>query len=68
MRTHELAKLLLGIEDKEVLLSLDISTCDSDGSRRIFSYDFLGVNDVEESGGVTLMFYAEPEDNTGKSI
>jgi hypothetical protein len=54
MRSHELARLLLSVEDREVECSVDISTCDEDSGRRAFG-DLLEINDLQ-SDPLTLLF------------
>jgi len=46
MRSHELANLLLGIEDKEIKGSFDISTNEEDSHHRVFCY-FEAINDID---------------------
>ena len=69
MKAHELAQELLECEDLEVNASVDISTCDDDGGRRIFTVDCMGVNNYSgDAGEITILFYAHPEDNEGKKL
>lgn len=74
MKTHELAKYLLMCDDLEVTASIDISTCDDDSGRRIFTDEFFGINSTEgdhsgsEYACITLLFGAEPIDNHDKKL
>lgn len=69
MKAHELAKELLKSKDCEVNASIDISTCDDDSDRRIFTIDCMGVNSLDgDSGEIIILFFAEPEDNQGKAL
>ena len=74
MTAHELAEQLLKCEDLEVTASIDISTCDEDSGRRIFTDEFFGINsylgDGYNSGcaRITLLFGAEAVDNYNKKL
>ena len=37
MKTHEMAKLLLGQPNEELIISLDVSTCCLDATRRVYA-------------------------------
>ena len=37
MTSHELARMLLDFPDLEVSISVDISTCEEDSTRRVFA-------------------------------
>jgi len=68
MKTHDLAKELLKGEDVEIEASIDISTCDGDSDKRIFTDQFFGINyQPGDTSIVTLLFGAtvEKENNTG---
>tara|TARA_R110002096_G_C14168586_1_gene685703 strand:+ start:22 stop:231 length:210 start_codon:yes stop_codon:yes gene_type:complete len=69
VKAHELAKELLKSKDFEVNASIDISTCDADSDRRIFTIDCMGVNDFSgDVGEITILFFANPKDNQGKTL
>jgi hypothetical protein len=54
MKSHELAKLLLSIEDRPIGCSVDMSTCDEDSGNRVFG-DLIELNDIH-SPELTLLF------------
>ena len=66
MTAHELAEQLLKCEDLEVTASIDISTCDEDSGRRIFTDEFFGIN--SGCARITLLFGAEAVDNYNKKL
>ena len=69
MKAHELAKLLLESENLEVNASIDISTCDDDSDRSIFTINCMGINNSGgDAGEITILFFANPEDNQGKAL
>ena len=69
MKAHELAKQLLECVDFEVTASIDISTCDEDSHRRIFTNECFGINsELGDAGVITILFGAEPEDNEGNKL
>lgn len=69
MKAHELAKQLLESEDYEVTASIDISTCDIDSDRRIFTKECIGINNTNgDNNIITILFSAIPNDNYGNSI
>lgn len=43
MTSHELARQLLENPDCEVIASIDISTCDEDSCRRLFSEELVDL-------------------------
>ena len=53
MNTHELAKILLEMEPKQIIASVDISTCDEDSGRRVYG-DFIELNDMHPHEAVLL--------------
>ena len=44
--SHKLARELLKHPDREVSISVDISTCDKDSGRRVFTGEYYGINDI----------------------
>jgi len=54
--SHEVAKELLSMPPKEIVISVDISTGDNDAGRRIFTSEFFGINDAENEDEVVLLF------------
>lgn len=54
MKSHELAQLLLSLDDKTIGCSVDVSTCDEDSGNRVFG-DFIGLNDIH-APELTLLF------------
>ena len=69
VKSHELARQLLRGENFPVRASIDISTCDDDSGRRIFSTDCMGVNNINGDGGeITILFEADPVDNYKNEI
>ena len=65
MKAHELAKMLLASEDKELSISVDISKNEDDSGRRIFIYDIFGVNSQENP---CILCYSDLIDNYGKDV
>jgi len=61
MKTHELAKRLLGMKNKIATVSVDMSTCDEDADRRIFAFDLHEIID-DGSKEITLCFVDGVED------
>lgn len=69
MKAHKLAELLLNCDNLEVTASIDISTCDDDSGRRIFTDNCIGINNYKGDGGViTILMDSEPYDNEGKKL
>lgn len=69
MKAHDLARHLLRCENLEVTASIDISTCDEDSDRSIFTTDCRGINlFTGEDGIITILFDANPEDNYGNTL
>ncbi len=69
--SHQLAAELLKGPDLPVTASIDISTSDEDGGRRLYTHDngCMGVNNTEgDAGLITILFSAEPFDNDNKRI
>ena len=64
MKAHDLADMLMLCPNVEVTASIDISTCDEDSGRRIFTNDCMGVNDINCQSPV-ILFSATHEDNYG---
>ena len=62
MKTHELAKRLLGMKNKIATVSVDMSTCDEDADRRIFAFDLHEIID-DGSKEITLCFVDGVEDH-----
>ncbi len=54
--SHEIAKELLSMPPKEVCISVDISTCDADSGRRVFTFEYFGINDEDDDDEVMLLF------------
>ena len=54
LTTHELARQLLELNDVELTISLDLSTCDQDATLRAFSGDFFGPESTDTE--TVLMF------------
>jgi len=55
LTSHQLAKELLGMPNKELSISVDISTCDDDAGRRVFTDEYFGINDIN-SHDIVLLF------------
>ena len=54
MKTHELAKRLLKMPNKEITVSVDTSTCDEDAENRVFAFD---LHEIQDDGNeITLCF------------
>lgn len=65
---HELARQLFRCEDLPVNASIDISTCDDDADRRVFTCACFGINDEDAQGEVVILFASQPFDNSGRKI
>ena len=65
MKTHELAKRLLEMKNKNATVSVDTSTCDEDAENRVFAFDLHEIID-DGSKEITLCFVDGVEDY-GKS-
>jgi hypothetical protein len=70
MKAHELARELLKCNNFEVAASIDISTCDADSDRRIFTTETIGINAYNVSDGreIIILFSADPIDNYGVKL
>ena len=55
MKTHELAKRLLGMKNKIATVSVDMSTCDEDAQNRVFAWELFEIID-DGSKEITLLF------------
>jgi len=55
MTSHDLARELLSMPSKPVVISVDISTCDADAGKRVFTDDYMGIND-SEADEIVLLF------------
>ena len=61
MKTHELAKRLLKMPNKEITVSVDTSTCDENAQNRVFAGElFEIINDGSKE--ITLCFVDGVED------
>ena len=61
MKTHELAKRLLKMPNKEITVSVDTSTCDENAQNRVFAWElFEIINDGSKE--ITLCFVDGVED------
>ena len=61
MKTHELAKRLLKMPNKEITVSVDTSTCDENAQNRVFAWELLEIiNDGSKE--ITLCFVDGVED------
>ena len=61
MKTHELAKQLLKMPNKEITVSVDTSTCDENAQNRVFAWElFEIINDGSKE--ITLCFVDGVED------
>ena len=61
MKTHELAKRLLKMPNKEITVSVDTSTCDENAQNRVFAGELLEIiNDGSKE--ITLCFIDGVED------
>ena len=58
---HELAARLMGLPNKPIEISVDISTGDNDCERRAFGEGFLGINDIH-ADEYMLLFEGELND------
>lgn len=56
MNSHEIAKELLSMPPKDVVISVDISTNDSSSGNRAFGTEYMGINDVDDDNEVVLLF------------
>ncbi len=55
MKGRELAKEILERPDADIVVSVDVSTCDDDAGRRIFCSDIFEVQDDSNIGQITLL-------------
>ena len=62
MKSHDLAKKLLQMENKNVTASIDLSTCDEDAFKRAFGFDVYEIID-DGSKEITICFDNGVEDN-----
>ena len=61
MTSHELAKRLLKMPNKEITVSVDTSTCDENAQNRVFAWElFEIINDGSKE--ITLCFVDGVED------
>ena len=61
MTSHELAKQLLKMPNKEITVSVDTSTCDENAQNRVFAWELLEIiNDGSKE--ITLCFVDGVED------
>jgi len=61
MTSHELAKQLLKMPNKEITVSVDTSTCDENAQNRVFAWElFEIINDGSKE--ITLCFVDGVED------
>ncbi len=56
LNSHDIAKELLSMPPKKLVISTDISTCDKDSDRRSFTDEYFGINDMEDENEVVLLF------------
>jgi len=61
MKTHELAKRLLKMPNKEITVSVDTSTCDENAQNRVFAWELFEIID-DGSKEITLLFINGVED------
>ena len=61
MKTHELAKRLLGMKNKIATVSVDMSTCDENAQNRGFAWELFEIID-DGSKEITLCFIDGVED------
>ena len=54
MRSHELARELLSIDDKPISVSVDISSGDNDAGLRVFADEYHGPCDIDADNLVLL--------------
>jgi hypothetical protein len=57
MNSHELARKLLSLPDREIIASLDLSTCEDDAFKRAHSSDLIDIQ-VNGLHTITLIFEA----------
>ena len=43
--------------DGEITISVDVSTCEEDSERRVYTGDYFGVNDVDQDNEIVLLFH-----------
>lgn len=48
--------------DKEITISVDVSTCEEDSEKRVYTDDYFGVNDVNQNNEIVLIFHGSPND------
>lgn len=54
--------LKCGDIDKEITISVDISTCEENSEKRIYTDNYFGVNDAEQDSEIVLLFHGTPND------
>jgi hypothetical protein len=60
--SHKIARELLRLPNRELTVSIDISTGDHDADRRVFSGEYYGINDIEHEE-IVLLFGGILNDN-----